>query len=156
MQYRSQVLSICKMSHTTLFLFSNGCIYEIVMQMYAKTNIIKSKKKIVMGVGLSYLIWSKRFTFAAEWRITCVRWWKNWLQCESSLQPNAQECSWPTMVHTVRYLNLAPDNTKLNVAQILFHSSLQKSLMIAIRKGMSAIAISGQMTAPIFFDTQRL
>lgn len=38
--------------------------------------------------------------------------------------------------YTVKHLNLAPDNTEPNVGQILFHS-LQKSLMIAIRKGMS-------------------
>lgn len=43
----------------------------------------------------------------------------------------------PPVGHTVRHLNLAPSNTKPNVGQFLFHSPLQKSHTIAIRKGMS-------------------
>lgn len=55
------------------------------------------------------------------------------------------------MVHTVRHLNLAPDNTKLNVGQIFFHSSLQKSLTIAIRKGMSNHCNYWTNDSPHFF-----
>lgn len=85
----------------------------------------------------------------------CVRQWKDQLQCESITW-----ITWcpgiccPTVVHTVRHLNLATDNTKLNVGQILFHSSLQKSLTIAIRKGMFNHCNYWTNDSPHFFDTQ--
>lgn len=60
----------------------------------------------------------------------CPRQSKTGYSVNKSLWPDAQQL-------TVRHLNLALNNTKPNVGQILFHSSLQKSHTIAIRKGMS-------------------
>lgn len=62
---------------------------------------------------------------------------ENRLHCESITVTWCPAICCPAVVHTVRHLNLTPDNTELNVGQILFHSCLQKSLTIAIRKGMS-------------------